>query len=109
MSWLETGASIAEIGTAVVAVGGGTLYAISLVQKRAALERYLKQEWEAKPRRYGPGDNARRTSKHLVAALKMSEEEILRAAFRSKRIRPSPEMDPVTKHAKGVFLEYKPK
>jgi hypothetical protein len=102
MNWLEVGAQIAEIGTAVVAIIGSGLYALNLVRKRIALEKYLRAQKREKP--FGADDHGRRTIKHLVAHLKMSDEEVLKAAFRSKKIDPKPKIkDHVVE---DIYLEY---
>jgi hypothetical protein len=102
MNWLEISAQIAEIGTAVVAIVGGGSYAINLVRKRIALENYLRKQKQEKP--LGRDDHGRRTIKHLVAYLKMSDEEVLKAAFRSKKIDPKPL---IKGHmVEDIYLEY---
>ncbi len=106
MGSLEICSQIAEIVTAIVAFLVSAYYFIDLCVKRRRLVDYLKKEKDTKPRRYDPGDNGRRSTWHLVAALRMSEDEILKAAFRSDKIKCSPAKAAGITRAEAVWLEY---
>jgi hypothetical protein len=109
MTTLETSAAICEILTAVIAVMASLLYGVGFLWRRHELVKYLKDEYNAKPRRYGPDDHARRSVMHCVAALRMSEDEILRAAFWSKKIESTPAVGAGTTRAEAIWLEYRVK
>src|SRR5215468_8802949 len=89
-------ADIAEIATAAVAIFAYARYLIGFWRRRKALEDYLKAEL---PGKRSPGDKGRRTVLHLVAALRMSEEDVLKAAFGNKRIASTTAADPETHRA----------
>lgn len=107
MNWLEIGANIASILTAFVAVVVSVSYAVDRSIKRRKVEDYLIGERDANPRRYGPNDHGRRSTMHLVAAMKIPEDEILHAAFRSKKIKASPATGAGTTRADAIWLEAK--
>jgi hypothetical protein len=71
----------AAILTAIVAVWAYGRYVWIRHQKRTSLEEYLKAE-----KAHGT-DKGQRTILHLVAHLSMTENDVLDAAFRSKRVR----------------------
>jgi hypothetical protein len=108
MITLERTAQICEILTAITAVTASILYGVARLWRRHKLVKYLKDEYTAKPRRYDPGDHGRRSTIHCVSALRMSEEEILRAAFWSGRIKSTPAVGAGTTRADAIWLEYKP-
>lgn len=93
-------AAVADVATASVAAVAYGRYLSGSTRRRRALEEYLKNE---RPGKRDAGDQGRRTVLHLVSALRMSEEEILKAAFDSKRIRST---TAETKRAAALFLEY---
>lgn len=81
VDFLEIVASWASIITALVAVvayGNFVCYRRSQVK---AVEKYLASEKALE------NDKGQRSVTHLMARLKMTEAEVLGAAFRSKRIR----------------------
>jgi len=86
MKWteaLEIGGNIAEIITALVAAVAYGRYVYSRWHKRIRLEYYLElQKGMSKG-----GDRGARSIVDLMAALKMTEAEILDAAFRSRRVK----------------------
>ena len=77
---LGMAANWAAILTAIIAVLAYGRYEWSRCQKRLRLEKHLKAE-KAKGT-----DKGQRTVLHLVAHLSMSEDDVLDAAFRSKRV-----------------------
>ena len=78
---LGIAASWAAILTAIVAVWAYGRYVWVRHQKRTRLEEHLKAE------KVSGTDNGQRTILHLVARLSMTENDVLDAAFRSKRVR----------------------
>jgi hypothetical protein len=79
-NWLEIGAQIAAIATALIAGWAYGRYLYERRQKRRRLENYLKKEKDAGKNR------GQRTVLHLVAELGMTDAEIIDAAFRSRCI-----------------------
>lgn len=98
----EAIAGFAAIATAVVAVSAWGSVLWDRRRRRRALEDYLKNEAEKAP---GAG---KRTLTHLVARLKMTESEILHAAFSSKKIICPFAVDPTSGRAKELLFEYEP-
>jgi|ERR1700761_3197473 len=108
MTTLEIAASISEIATAVVALGVAIWYAYDLSKKRQKLEDYLQEQKATKPlAKDGREDHGRRTIPHIIAALKMTQEDVLHAAWRSKKIIPQPHINKQTNLVEGIYLEYK--
>jgi hypothetical protein len=68
--------------TAVVAVVAYGRYLIGYLHRRKVLEDYLRDEYAGKR---SSVDKGRRTTLHLVGALGISEEDLLKAAFGNKR------------------------
>ena len=97
-------ADVAEIATAAVAVFAYGRYLIGYWRRRKALEDYLRAEHPGKRDR---GDKGRRTTLHLASALGMSEEDVLRAGFRNKRIVSTTAADPDTHRAAALYFEYR--
>src|ERR1035438_6924772 len=81
MPVLETLASVAEIATAFVAVMASLYYWNDLREKRKRLEEYLHAEKLNNPTK------SQHTTLYLMANLGLTEDEILRASFKSSRIR----------------------
>lgn len=79
-------------------------YLFGVRKRRRKLEGYLEAEF---PGKRSPGDKGRRTVLHLVSELRMSEEEVLKAAFDNPRILSSTAADPETRRAAALFFEYK--
>lgn len=78
--WLVDLDAAAGTLTAVVAVWAWGQYQFGRWNRRDRLEKYLARE---RPGRRDEGDMGARTVLHLVAELKMSEADIMDAAFRS--------------------------
>ncbi len=72
------------------------------VKRVVDLENYLRTNRDER----GPDDRGRRTVLHLMAALAMSEADILDAAFRSKHIGRKTAADPETGRAVALYLFY---
>src|ERR1700730_13476050 len=81
MSCLETIANGASILTAGLAGAAWVYYAYDRCRKRHNLENYLKGEKEKGT------DKGQRTMVHLMSRLRLSEDEILRAAFHSRAVK----------------------
>jgi hypothetical protein len=80
-SALDTAAAISAILTAIVAVWGYGTYRYEKINKRRRLEQHLKNE-------KGQGvDGGRLSVLDLMAQLRMTESDVLDAAFRSRRVR----------------------
>jgi hypothetical protein len=101
---LSDWSDIAEIATAFLAVFAYGRYLVGYWRRRMTLENYLKNEY---PGKRDKGDQGRRTVLHLVAELRMSEEEVLKAAFRNKRIVSTTAADPATGRAAALYLAYR--
>ena len=105
LCWLSVGANIAAIVTGAAAgiVGGNYWYRRS--KRRTALETYLHAQ---RVEDEGPGGTGHglRTVIHLIARLAMTEEQILEAAFTSKKIKRWTAQDPETGRASALFFQY---
>jgi hypothetical protein len=99
LQMLQAIANGASIATAIVAVWVWWTLSSDTEEKQRRLEDYLKAEKTAS------NDAGQRTIMHLVAALGLTEAEILNAAFRSKHIvrRVSPDQYGA---ASRLFLAY---
>jgi hypothetical protein len=102
MNYLEPGANIAAIATAVVAVGAYAYYRCGQRRKRLTLEQYLKGEQEA-----SPTAKRQHTILHLIANLGMTEDELIHASFRSKHIARVTRTNRTTGLAETLLLEYR--
>lgn len=100
---LDTLDHIASIATSIIAALAYGQFQWRRFQKRKMLEDYLRAEV---PGRRSPSDKGRRTVLHLMAALGMTEADILDAGFSSSRIKRSTAQDPETKRAAAIYLEY---
>jgi len=100
---LDITEKIASIGTAIVAISAYAQFQWTRWNKKTALEDYLAEE---RPGKRSSGDKGRRTILHLVAELGFSEDDILTAAFSSKKIKRTTGQDPETKRADCIYLEY---
>jgi hypothetical protein len=98
-------ANIAEIVTGVVAAVVGGTYMFRRRQRRLALETYLQSK---RLKDEGPGGSGHglRTVLHLVAHLAMTEEQILEAAFASRKIKRWTAQDPESGRAAALFFQY---
>ena len=94
---------LATIATAVVALLAYGQFQWRRFQKRKLLEDYLSKE---RPGLRSPGDKGRRTVLHLMAALGMTEADILDAGFSSPRIKRSTAQDPESRRAAAIYFEY---
>ena len=81
MTCLEVAANLASILTAAVAAIVAVLYWWDQYRKCIKLEDYLKAERSINPSGY------QHTVLHLMAKVGLTEDEILRASFRSRHIR----------------------
>lgn len=103
MNYLETVANFASILTAIFAFAAWVYYLASRACKQSKLEDYLKKE-KAKS-----NGNYQHTMVHLMANLRMTEDDILRAAFDSPRVRCPVRANKDTKLATEILFEYDPK
>jgi hypothetical protein len=103
---LDTIDHIASIATAIVAVWVW----IAIIWRRAArvraLERLLRQEKESDRRILLKGTGLRSITR-LSADLRMTEEEILAAAFSSKRIEVKVAVDKENGRASALMFRYR--
>jgi hypothetical protein len=95
LQWLETGANVAAVITALVASVAYGRFLYERRQKRRRLETYLKND----PHRGG------RSLLDLATTLGMTETEIMDVAFRSQRIRRTATSDLYGSPSK-MLLEY---
>ncbi|PJO48906.1 hypothetical protein [Brucella pituitosa] len=94
-------AAIATIVTLAIAVVGLLWPALARYRIKRKLEKYLRNE------KIGGKDLGRRTMNHLVAKLRLTEEQIINAAGKSKHIHCPIIKDRKTGNAAGNFFEYK--
>ena len=102
LQWLETIANVGAIVTAVITALVSSWYFHQRCQKRLRLENYLKAQKDA------GANKGQRTVMHLVAALGMTEAEIVDAAFRSGHIERKVTVDQ-DGAASRLLLEYSAK
>jgi hypothetical protein len=100
MHSLETLANLAEILTAIVASIAYAAYRIDQYRKMTKLEDYLKKEKADNP------DKHIHTVLHLMAMLGLTEDEILRASFRSKHIRRAQHVDASTRLTDKILFAF---
>lgn len=100
---LQAFADISAIVTAAVALLAYFHFGLRSLRQRWRLEKYLRDE---APGKRGKGDAGARTVLHLIAAIGMTETEILDAAFRSRHVKLSTAADPDTGRASAIFLKY---
>ncbi|MBB3885005.1 hypothetical protein [Acetobacter oeni] len=81
--YLSATANIAEILTAVIAVWFWIRTVYKAKKEQQELCKYLAAEY---PKKRNKDDGGDRSLLHLVAALKMTEDEIIQAAFHSNDI-----------------------
>ena len=96
-------ADVASIATGIIAVLAYVQFGLRRLRQRWRLEKYLKKEAPALPE---DGDTGARTPLRLVAAVGMTEAEIMDAAFRSKHINLLTAADPDTGRAAAILLRY---
>jgi hypothetical protein len=103
-SWeaIERAANISAIFTAFVAGAFWGSQKWARCRKKSKLESYLKEKAETRQQ----GKLARCTVTHLMAHLKLTEEEILNASFSSKRIKCDVTKDGDTGLADKLMLSY---
>lgn len=96
---LENWASVATIGTAILAAVVAGYYWCDAISKRWKLEAYLKSKREDKVYQH--------TILHLMAELSLTEDEVLHSCFRSPHIESLVRKDPKTGLADAILFEYK--
>jgi len=96
---LEILGALAAIATAVVAVWAYAKYRLDRRDKRLRLENHLRQEKET------GHDQGQRTILDLMANLRMTESDVMDAAFRSTKVRCVTEVDDQLQ-AKALLFEY---
>lgn len=101
LDWMDHVASIATAAVAVVAYGQ---YLWRRWANRRALEAYLASV--AGTKAYG-ADKGTRSLLHLVAKLRLTEQEIFQAAFTSKKIDSSRSIDPETGDSFTLMFSHK--
>lgn len=97
---LETIANLAEIMTALIAAIVAVWYWCDQHQKRMRLENYLKAEKLTNP------NNRTHTTLHLMARVGLTEDEILKASFKSKHIARKVHENYDTHLADDLLFEY---
>jgi len=105
MNWfmnnLEAIANFAAILTAVVALFGYGAYRWDQYEKRKKLENYLKAEKDV------GNDKGQRSLLHLMAKLDMTENQLKKAASKSKNIVTKVTVKEKTGKADTLLLEWK--
>jgi hypothetical protein len=100
--WFETVANIASIATAFFAAAAWLFYLIDRMRKRRKLENYLRKE------KLDLNADSQHSIVHLMAELRMTEADILRAAFDSCHVRCPVKVDNETGLAGKILFEYDP-
>ena len=100
MRCLEIAASLAEILTAVVAAWAYAYYRWDQSRKMRKLEDYLRAERDNNPNRQA------QTILFLMANVGLTEDEILKASFKSKHIRRALHVNRDTSLADEILFEY---
>jgi len=103
MDILDTTDHIAAIGTAGLASWAWAYYHWERFWRRVRLERRLRDTLTIQ---YGNGEEGAQSIPRLMAALGMSEKDIMDASFRSRRVERTSLADPETGHARTVLLRY---
>lgn len=101
--YLEVTSHWAAILTALVAVVAYARFVCDSWTKRRKLEHYLRDRKTADAR---VGKLGQRSLLHLIAKLGMTEQELLNASFKSKKIARRLGKDTETGLANVLFLEY---
>jgi len=103
MDYLPYASQIASVVTSIVALSAGLRVLYRRHAKRRKLERYLERAFK------DPGESGirYRTVLHLIAALGMSEAEILTASFGSKKIHRGIAANEHTGRAEAILFEYR--
>jgi hypothetical protein len=94
---------VAAIATAIVAVWAFAAFKFGQRKKRILLEVYLSKE---RPGRRYAIDTGQRSIVHLMAELRMSEAEIIEAAFRSQKVLIIRTRDPQTGLSNGMLFQH---
>jgi hypothetical protein len=100
VSCLEAIANLASILTAFLAAGAWIYYTDDRCRKRRKLENYLKGEKDKNT------DQGQRTMIHLMSKLRMSQDDILRAAFHSQTVKCTVVANKDTGLATQLLFEY---
>src|SRR5580704_3624888 len=101
---LGAAASVAEIVTAVTALGASAWVLCRARVRVARLEAYLASE-KASAESLGRG-RGMRTSLHLMGNLAMTEAQVLESAFASRNIKSWVAADDESGRAECLFFEY---
>jgi hypothetical protein len=104
MNWLNAASDIATVFLAIVAVGAYGWYQLDMFLKRRRLENFLKGE---RPGKHSKSDPGHRSVLFLASQLRMTEDEVLQAGFRSKRLKCAPGFDKDTHRPDVILFEYK--
>jgi hypothetical protein len=100
MEWLGHVANLAAILTAALAVWFWAYYRHDIKHKRVLLEDHLREEKDS------GNDRGQRSILNLMAELGLTEDEILRASFGSKKILRRVHVSKETNLADSLLFEY---
>ncbi len=103
MNLLNAASDIATVVMAVVAISAYGWYQIDILMKRRRLEEFLKGEVKGKRHKE---DRGQRSVLFLASQLRMTEAEVLEAAFKSKKIRCEPGFDKEKHRTDAILFEY---
>lgn len=103
MNPLDAASDIATVIMAIVAVGAYAWYQIDILRKRIRLEAFLKGEIKGKRHK---DDLGQRSVLFLASQLRMTEAEVLEAAFKSKKIKCVPGFDKEKHRTDAILFEY---
>lgn len=104
MSWLNVASDLATVVLAIGAIAAYGWYQIEAIMKRRALEVFLKGQIGNRTKE----DNGSRSVLFLASKLRLTEDEVIEAGFRSKKIKPVPGFDKETGRADAILFRYDP-
>lgn len=102
MNWLSVASDVATVVLAIGAAGAYGWYQIEAVIKRRALEAFLKDQLGKRSK----DDDGSRSVLFLASKLRLTEDEVIEAGFRSKKIKPVPGFDKETGRADAILFMY---
>jgi hypothetical protein len=105
MNWLSVASDLATVILAIGAIGAYGWYQIEIIVRRHKLEAFLKGEIHKRSK----DDNGSRSVLFLASILRLTEDEVIEAGFRSKRIKAVPGFDKETGRADAILFMFDPK
>ena len=104
LSWLSVASDLATVVLAVGAIGAYGWYQIEAIIRRRELEAFLKGQIGKRSKE----DDGSRSVLFLASKLRLTENEVIEAGFRSKKIKPVPGFDKESGRADAILFMYDP-